>query len=162
MCSFCVVLQFGSRLVRIPFSYDEIFILFDSVFTWICFIGVRGVRMEYKLLKEKVREYNKKDVQFYGNIFAKINKLEQAKSAVSWQRYKYQLVLLFWGFWCYLLNEHFWLVECGLFPFVCGANAEFYGKAGASTNGLDSKAWYLHKTKHDSNWVNTILISSLL
>ncbi|KDO52833.1 hypothetical protein CISIN_1g036950mg [Citrus sinensis] len=42
-----------------------------------------GVRMEYKLLKEKVREYNKKDVQFYGNIFAKINKLEQAKSASS-------------------------------------------------------------------------------
>lgn len=39
--------------------------------------------MEYKLLKEKVREYNKKDVQFYGNIFAKMNKLEQAKSAVS-------------------------------------------------------------------------------
>lgn len=54
--------------------------------------------MEYKLLKEKVREYNKKDAQFYGNIFAKMNKLEQAKSAVSWQRYKYQLVLLFWGF----------------------------------------------------------------
>lgn len=53
--------------------------------------------MEYKLLKEKVREYNKKDVQFYGNIFAKMNKLEQAKSAVSWQRYKYQLVLLFGG-----------------------------------------------------------------
>lgn len=43
----------------------------------------RGVRMEYKLLKEKVREYNKKDVQFYGNIFAKMNKLEQAKSASS-------------------------------------------------------------------------------
>ncbi|KAL9408854.1 hypothetical protein AB3S75_047273 [Citrus x aurantiifolia] len=43
----------------------------------------RGVRMEYKLLKEKVREYNKKDAQFYGNIFAKMNKLEQAKSASS-------------------------------------------------------------------------------
>ncbi|KAK9180684.1 hypothetical protein WN944_023818 [Citrus x changshan-huyou] len=42
-----------------------------------------GVRMEYKLLKEKVREYNKKDAQFYGNIFAKMNKLEQAKSASS-------------------------------------------------------------------------------
>lgn len=39
--------------------------------------------MEYKLLKEKVREYNKKDAQFYGNIFAKMNKLEQAKSASS-------------------------------------------------------------------------------
>ncbi|KAH9679939.1 peptidylprolyl isomerase [Citrus sinensis] len=42
-----------------------------------------AVRMEYKLLKEKVREYNKKDAQFYGNIFAKMNKLEQAKSASS-------------------------------------------------------------------------------
>lgn len=39
--------------------------------------------MEYKLLKEKVREYNKKDAQFYGNIFTKINKLDQVKSAVS-------------------------------------------------------------------------------
>lgn len=36
--------------------------------------------MEYKVLKEKVREYNKKDAQFYGNIFAKMNRLEQAKS----------------------------------------------------------------------------------
>ncbi|KAI9195882.1 hypothetical protein LWI28_019057 [Acer negundo] len=35
------------------------------------------VKMEYKLLKEKVM-----DAQFYGNIFAKMNKkLEQSKSA---------------------------------------------------------------------------------
>ncbi|GLU10227.1 hypothetical protein SLE2022_270470 [Rubroshorea leprosula] len=40
----------------------------------------RDVRAEYKLLKEKVREYNKKDAQFYGSIFAKMNKLEQAKA----------------------------------------------------------------------------------
>lgn len=39
--------------------------------------------MEYRQLKAKVKEYNKKDAQFYGNIFAKMNKLEQAKSAVS-------------------------------------------------------------------------------
>lgn len=32
----------------------------------------RDVKMEYKLLKEKVREFNKKDAQFYGNIFAKM------------------------------------------------------------------------------------------
>lgn len=31
----------------------------------------------------RVREYNKKDAQFYGNIFVKMNKLEQAKSASS-------------------------------------------------------------------------------
>ncbi|GLT49524.1 hypothetical protein SLA2020_230760 [Shorea laevis] len=40
----------------------------------------RDVRAVYKLLKEKVREYNKKDAQFYGSIFAKMSKLEQAKA----------------------------------------------------------------------------------
>lgn len=39
--------------------------------------------MENKLLKEKVKEYNRKDAQFYGSIFAKMNKLEQVKSTVS-------------------------------------------------------------------------------
>ncbi|XP_022137935.1 70 kDa peptidyl-prolyl isomerase-like [Momordica charantia] len=43
----------------------------------------REVKMEYRQLKAKVKEYNKKDAQFYGNIFAKMNKLEQAKSANS-------------------------------------------------------------------------------
>ncbi|XP_031280625.1 peptidyl-prolyl cis-trans isomerase FKBP62-like [Pistacia vera] len=41
----------------------------------------RDVKLEYKLLKEKVREYNKKDAQFYANIFAKMIKLDQSKSA---------------------------------------------------------------------------------
>ncbi|KAL6293588.1 hypothetical protein ACE6H2_001730 [Prunus campanulata] len=41
----------------------------------------RDVKQEYKVLKEKVREYNKKDAQFYGAIFAKMNKFEQVKSA---------------------------------------------------------------------------------
>lgn len=39
----------------------------------------REVKMEYRLLKEKVKEYNKKDAQFYGQIFAKMSKLEQVK-----------------------------------------------------------------------------------
>ncbi|OAY51239.1 peptidyl-prolyl cis-trans isomerase FKBP62 [Manihot esculenta] len=39
----------------------------------------RDVKLEYKILKEKVREYNKKDAQFYGNIFAKMNKNASAK-----------------------------------------------------------------------------------
>lgn len=43
----------------------------------------REVKMEYRQLKEKVREYNKRDAQFYGNIFSKMNKLEQAKATVS-------------------------------------------------------------------------------
>ncbi|XP_058735862.1 70 kDa peptidyl-prolyl isomerase-like [Vicia villosa] len=45
----------------------------------------RDVKIEYKRLKDKVREYNKKDAQFYGNIFAKMNKVEQAKTAAAKQ-----------------------------------------------------------------------------
>ncbi|PWA98794.1 FKBP-type peptidyl-prolyl cis-trans isomerase domain-containing protein [Artemisia annua] len=41
----------------------------------------KDVKLEYKLWKEKVKEYNKKDAQFYGNIFAKMNKLEHLNSA---------------------------------------------------------------------------------
>ncbi|XP_047310595.1 peptidyl-prolyl cis-trans isomerase FKBP62-like [Impatiens glandulifera] len=36
----------------------------------------RDVKLEYKKLKEKVKEYNKKDAKFYGNMFAKLNKVE--------------------------------------------------------------------------------------
>ncbi|KGN57238.1 70 kDa peptidyl-prolyl isomerase [Cucumis sativus] len=43
----------------------------------------RDVKIEYRQLEDKVREYNKRDAQFYGNIFAKMNKLEHAKSANS-------------------------------------------------------------------------------
>ncbi|CAA3007345.1 peptidyl-prolyl cis-trans isomerase FKBP62-like [Olea europaea subsp. europaea] len=39
----------------------------------------RDVKLEYKVLKEKVKEYNRKDAQFYGNIFTKM--LGQPKSA---------------------------------------------------------------------------------
>ncbi|KAJ0876454.1 putative peptidylprolyl isomerase [Helianthus annuus] len=41
----------------------------------------RDVKLEYKLLREKVKEYNKKDAQFYGNIFAKMNRVEHLNSA---------------------------------------------------------------------------------
>ncbi|CAL9127948.1 unnamed protein product [Musa textilis] len=34
----------------------------------------RDVKLEYKSLKGKMREYNKKDAKFYGNIFAKMSK----------------------------------------------------------------------------------------
>ncbi|MBH0219687.1 tetratricopeptide repeat protein, partial [Listeria monocytogenes] len=30
----------------------------------------RDVKLEYKTLKEKMKEYNKKDAKFYGNMFA--------------------------------------------------------------------------------------------
>ncbi|KAI3968091.1 hypothetical protein MKX01_015611 [Papaver californicum] len=36
----------------------------------------RDVKMEYKVLKEKVKEYNKKDAKFFGSIFAKMSKLD--------------------------------------------------------------------------------------
>lgn len=38
----------------------------------------RDVKLEYKTLKEKVKEYNKKDAKFYGNMFAKMKKVESA------------------------------------------------------------------------------------
>ncbi|KAK4376187.1 hypothetical protein RND71_006864 [Anisodus tanguticus] len=43
----------------------------------------RDVKLEYKALKEKVKEFNKKDAKFYGNMFAKLNKLDAANSAKS-------------------------------------------------------------------------------
>ncbi|XP_008792944.2 70 kDa peptidyl-prolyl isomerase-like [Phoenix dactylifera] len=43
----------------------------------------RDVKLEYKTLKEKVREYNKKDAKFYGNMFAKMSKLEHAEANKS-------------------------------------------------------------------------------
>ncbi|KAL9256881.1 Peptidyl-prolyl cis-trans isomerase FKBP65-like protein [Drosera capensis] len=36
----------------------------------------RAVKLEYKVLKDKVKEYNKKDAKFYNNIFSKLTKLE--------------------------------------------------------------------------------------
>ncbi|PIN09856.1 FKBP-type peptidyl-prolyl cis-trans isomerase [Handroanthus impetiginosus] len=36
----------------------------------------RDVKLEYKALKEKIKEFNKKDAKFYGNMFAKLNKLQ--------------------------------------------------------------------------------------
>uniref|UniRef100_A0A6V7QY20 peptidylprolyl isomerase n=1 Tax=Ananas comosus var. bracteatus TaxID=296719 RepID=A0A6V7QY20_ANACO len=41
------------------------------------------VKLEYKTLKEKVKEYNKKDAKFYGNMFAKMTKLEHIEASKS-------------------------------------------------------------------------------
>ncbi|CAK9158034.1 unnamed protein product [Ilex paraguariensis] len=43
----------------------------------------RDVKQEYKALKEKVKEYNKKDAKFYGNMFAKLNKVESNKASAK-------------------------------------------------------------------------------
>ncbi|KAG0453654.1 hypothetical protein HPP92_024958 [Vanilla planifolia] len=40
----------------------------------------REVKLEYRTLKEKMKEYNKKDAKFYGNMFAKWSKMDQAES----------------------------------------------------------------------------------
>ncbi|XP_051113483.1 peptidyl-prolyl cis-trans isomerase FKBP62-like [Andrographis paniculata] len=43
----------------------------------------RDLKVEYKILKEKVREHNKKDAKFYGNMFAKLNKIQQPRTIDS-------------------------------------------------------------------------------
>ncbi|KAK9281012.1 hypothetical protein L1049_003904 [Liquidambar formosana] len=40
----------------------------------------RDVKLEYRTLKEKVKEYNKKEAKLYGNMFARMNKLESLES----------------------------------------------------------------------------------
>uniref|UniRef100_A0A0C9QRE4 peptidylprolyl isomerase n=1 Tax=Wollemia nobilis TaxID=56998 RepID=A0A0C9QRE4_9CONI len=37
----------------------------------------RDVKLEYRTLKEKQKEYNKKEAKFYGNMFARMSKLEE-------------------------------------------------------------------------------------
>ncbi|PWA86247.1 rotamase FKBP 1 [Artemisia annua] len=41
----------------------------------------RDVKLEYKVLKEKMKEYNKKDAKFYGNMFAKLSAIDSKKTA---------------------------------------------------------------------------------
>ncbi|XVF81251.1 hypothetical protein PTKIN_Ptkin15bG0140800 [Pterospermum kingtungense] len=43
----------------------------------------RDVKLEYKVLKEKIKEYNKKDAKFYGKMFARMNKAGSADSSKS-------------------------------------------------------------------------------
>ncbi|XP_022760051.1 peptidyl-prolyl cis-trans isomerase FKBP62-like, partial [Durio zibethinus] len=43
----------------------------------------REVKLEYKVLKEKIKEYNKKEAKFYGNMFAKMKKMESVDSTES-------------------------------------------------------------------------------
>lgn len=46
-------------------------------------VVTRDVKLEYKTLKEKMKEFNKKEAKFYGNMFAKLNKLESVETNVS-------------------------------------------------------------------------------
>nr|ACU23964.1 unknown [Glycine max] len=40
----------------------------------------RDVKLEYKTLKEKMKEYNKKEAKFYGDMFNKLHKLDSLDS----------------------------------------------------------------------------------
>ncbi|GJT04949.1 rotamase FKBP 1 [Tanacetum coccineum] len=50
----------------------------------------RDAKLEYKVLKEKMKEYNKKDAKFYGNMFAKLSAVDSKKTApkVVWDSLK--------------------------------------------------------------------------
>lgn len=41
------------------------------------------MKLEYRTLKEKMKEYNKKEAKFYGNMFARMNKLGALETNVS-------------------------------------------------------------------------------
>ncbi|KAL2319318.1 hypothetical protein Fmac_028287 [Flemingia macrophylla] len=41
----------------------------------------RDVKIEYKTLKEKMKEYNRKEAKFYGNMFNKLHKLDSVESS---------------------------------------------------------------------------------
>ncbi|XP_004510236.1 peptidyl-prolyl cis-trans isomerase FKBP62-like [Cicer arietinum] len=43
----------------------------------------RDVKLEYKVLKEKMKEINKKDAKFYGNMFSKMKKLDSLDNSKS-------------------------------------------------------------------------------
>ncbi|KAF5446446.1 hypothetical protein F2P56_032074 [Juglans regia] len=43
----------------------------------------RDVKLEYKTLKEKMKEYNKREAKFYGNMFSKLNKLGSHETKVK-------------------------------------------------------------------------------
>lgn len=46
-------------------------------------VMIRDVKLEYKNPQTEVKEFNKKDAKFYGNMFAKLNKLQPVDSNVS-------------------------------------------------------------------------------
>ena len=51
----------------------------EMVTNWSCLSCHREVKVAYKALKDKMREYNKRDAKFYGSMFAKWRKLEEAE-----------------------------------------------------------------------------------
>jgi hypothetical protein len=46
-------------------------------------IFLRDVQMGYRRLKEKVKEYNRRDAKLYGNMISKLSKLDSGEGNVS-------------------------------------------------------------------------------
>ncbi|CAL5416868.1 unnamed protein product [Camellia sinensis] len=53
---------------------------YEMIYRGMC---CRDVKLEYKILKQKVKEYNKKDAQFYGNMFAKMKQIKTTNAAAK-------------------------------------------------------------------------------
>ena len=43
-------------------------------------VGFRDVKVEQKLLRQKVAEANKKEAKIYGNMFARLSKMEEKET----------------------------------------------------------------------------------
>ncbi|GAB2288797.1 70 kDa peptidyl-prolyl isomerase [Dionaea muscipula] len=71
------------------------FLCFYLGVTWLVCVG-REVKLEYKVLKDRVKEYNKKDAKFYSNMFSKYSKSEPHHTNVSGLilMYKFPIPLL--------------------------------------------------------------------
>jgi hypothetical protein len=60
------------------------FVLSSCALGEVIFLGfLRDVKMGYRRLKEKVKEYNRRDAKFYGNIIEKLSKMEGEEADVS-------------------------------------------------------------------------------
>ena len=58
-----------NKLSIIVFKYTTII---ECCLNNCCAVCCRDVKLEYKRLKEKMKEYNKRDAQFYGKMFSKL------------------------------------------------------------------------------------------
>lgn len=74
----------------------------------------REVKLEYRTLKEKMKEFNKKEAKFYGNMFAKLAKSGSPESNVSLlclcftKNLVYASKLDLWFVWCFWIGFFYW------------------------------------------------------
>jgi peptidylprolyl isomerase len=67
---------------------------------------LRDVKMGYRRLKEKVKEYNRREAKFYGNMIDKLSKLEDDKAVSSLFRHLVSILpwLSFYSSFCCFQN----------------------------------------------------------